>query len=107
MKLYVSAQWGTVYLIRCGEFCKIGRTSGKIEARMQALQAGNPNKLELICTLPDPDPCEVERILHTSYREKRISGEWFKLDARDIEAIQYESNAAHERQRTNTRRKRR
>jgi Meiotically Up-regulated Gene 113 (MUG113) protein len=91
--------WGSVYIIRCGKFYKVGRTNGSVEARMKQLQAGNPIRLELICTLPDPTPSRIERIIHTAYKAQRVSGEWFNFTAMDIESLQYESRAAHARKR--------
>lgn len=104
MRLFASTKWGVVYVIRCGDFYKIGRTEGTAEDRMRKLQAGNPHKLELVCTLPDPDPCEVERILHDAYRSRRVSGEWFQLSAMDLDSIRFEAEEAHQRQKLGARR---
>lgn len=100
----MSSNWGSVYIIQCGKFYKVGRTNGSVQSRMRQLQAGNPIKLELICTLPDPEPSEIERIIHRAYKAQRTSGEWFRFEQQDIDSLQYESRRAHERQRLGIRR---
>lgn len=95
MKTHVGISWGVVYLIRCGESYKIGRTNGPVESRVRQLQAGNPQKLELICVFPDP--CEIERMFHRLFHEKRTNGEWFSLDDHDVEIIKVESGRARRR----------
>jgi hypothetical protein len=33
------------------------------------------------------DPASLEKQLHRAYHDKRVKGEWFRLDDDDIEAI--------------------
>ncbi len=78
---------GIVYLIKSGELYKIGMTTGTIENRVKSLQTGSPHRLEIIHTIKTNDPHNLETYLHDLFKNKRVNGEWFNLDKRDIALI--------------------
>lgn len=64
-----------VYFIRAGDRIKIGVTSN-ISRRMQALQTGHPEMLDLLHTMPGGR--REERQFHEQFRALRIrNSEWF------------------------------
>jgi hypothetical protein len=77
---------GCTYIVRAiGEpLYKIGRTGGDPHHRLQRLRTMSPIPLELVLVL---DHLSWEDVLHHHYREKRRHGEWFELDAHDLEHI--------------------
>lgn len=70
---------GYVYLIKGGEFYKIGMTVTTVEKRMQALQTASPIKLELIKKFKSHNPSEDEKAIHSILKDYRKVGEWFQL----------------------------
>lgn len=73
---------GFVYIIRAGEYYKIGRTQNP-EARFQELQIGNPNPIMPICLIPSIEPEETEKALHERYSHCAVKGEWFMLSPQE------------------------
>lgn len=67
-----------VYFIRQGTDgpIKIGFTSGGIDVRLAALQAGNPYTLRVLRTIPGGQIEEQE--LHERFKAHRLQGEWFE-----------------------------
>lgn len=78
---------GLVYLIRCsGSNCyKIGFTQADIRLRLSDLQTGCPFELIPIFAYLCPFCWEVEKTLHTMYRENCVGGEWFRLTSKEVE----------------------
>ena len=66
---------GYVYFIRSGDFVKIG-FARRPERRLRELQAANPNKLELVATLPVGNVTEAGA--HRALSHLRHRGEWFR-----------------------------
>ena len=64
---------------------KIG-ISNKPEYREGTLQSEKPT-IELLCAKQFPSRTiakAIESALHKTYEEKRLRGEWFQLEAKDI-----------------------
>ncbi len=62
---------------------KIGYSSD-MTARLKSLQTGNPDKLNIIATVPcdtENEAREIEKILHkvADMKYKRLNGEWFMI----------------------------
>lgn len=57
-------------------FVKIG-FSDKPEHRLKSLQTSSPNKLSLVGTVAGDK--ELEFVLHTTFAEHKVRGEWFSL----------------------------
>ena len=83
----VKDEFGYVDLIRAesGEY-KIGR-SKDVSARMRNFATLAPFNFELIHTFPAHTFWKAERKLQNRYRDKRIKGEWYRLDQTDVEAV--------------------
>jgi hypothetical protein len=78
---------GYIYLLRAADgHCKIGR-AGNVESRVRLIGTDIPYKVETVHTFPVDDSCAVELELHKRFADKRANGEWFRLDAADVEYI--------------------
>lgn len=75
-----------IYLVKCGDFHKIGFTSGRTaEARINSMRTGNPYPITLVKTWDGPPA--LEGVLHAAFAHCRISGEWFALTEEDLAAV--------------------
>ena len=79
--------FGYIYLVRAesGEY-KIGR-SKNVSARMKNFATLAPFSFELIHTFPAHIFWKAERNLQNHFHDKRIKGEWYRLDQIDVEVI--------------------
>lgn len=77
---------GMVYLIKCGEFYKIGRTN-KLSHRLADLQSSNPSQIELIHYWKNEDNYALEKLFHTEVKTLQVRGEWFSLQEEDIKRL--------------------
>lgn len=75
----------SVYIITDGEHHKIGYTDLQVERRVAELQTGNPRRLVVVAVLGGGRL--LEQNLHAMFAEKRVVGEWFKLDLIDLAKI--------------------
>lgn len=82
----VKKQSSLIYLIKAGDYTKIGIASD-IDKRVRQLQTGNPLPLEVIFTCNVDNAKDIESKLHIKYYKVRMVGEWFKLSDADIEEI--------------------
>jgi hypothetical protein len=71
-----------IYLIRSGEWVKIG-LSNRPWHRMSDLQTANPEPLEMLVVLPGDQAFEGE--LHRLFQEYHHRGEWFRDNPRFTE----------------------
>jgi hypothetical protein len=80
-----------LYLIRAGNTRQFKIGKGRcVYTRLKTLQIGNPSKLEIHGTKyfeSDKDAFTFEGMLHRRFWGKRISGEWFDLDHKDVDEI--------------------
>ncbi len=77
----------TVYLLGNGAddgTFKIGVTRGNIEKRIKKLQTGNAEAIYVVMSYETDIPFLIEKNLHQRFNDKRMEGEWFKLDSDDI-----------------------
>ena len=65
---------------------KIGRSTDP-RVRESTLQSEKPSIKLLFFA---PAPAALERQLHARYDDKRVRGEWFRLDPSEIEQIRQE-----------------
>ena len=65
-----------VYVLRAGEYAKIGRTTN-IARRVQELQVGCPIEFEILLCVPGGE--EEEKWTLDRFRHLRVRGEWFWL----------------------------
>lgn len=78
---------GFIYFVRGGNgLVKIGRTSN-LERRIRQIekQCGRVEVLHTIKTNSDRDH---EKMFHFMFRDKRVSGEWFELNASDLSIVE-------------------
>jgi hypothetical protein len=72
-----------VYLMKSGEFYKVGRSrSAKYRRRLVGLQM--PEEVLLIHTIRTDDAVGIEHYWHQRFAGKRVNGEWFRLDRRNV-----------------------
>lgn len=78
---------GWVYAIASKEdrsLVKIGMTRRTPDERLNQLRPKLPFETELICTIPSDDVIGLERYIHERFADKRVNGEWFRLDYEDV-----------------------
>lgn len=71
---------GIVYLITDGTYIKIGYTKGSIKNRIEAMQTGNANKLEVMAFAKVMQCEKIEKYLHVRYGKFNHRREWFMFD---------------------------
>lgn len=75
---------GFVYVVRAGEFCKIGKAKN---ARNRVARLRLPFEHEIVLTAAVGNRHEAERRLHQRFAAQRANGEWFRLTDDDISGI--------------------
>lgn len=69
-----------------GTHYKIGLTTDP-DKRMNTFSVKLPYKVKFVCLIETEQMHKVEKMLHQRFANKRINGEWFALDAEDVEYI--------------------
>ncbi len=77
---------GHVYLLRSGEYYKIGQSSD-LEKRVKSINVALPDKATLEHAISTDDPPGIEAYWHRRFADRRMNGEWFKLSKADILAF--------------------
>lgn len=77
---------GYVYLIKFGEFFKIGR-SNDFDRRLREIKTKLPEEGDLVHVMETDDPEGIEAYWHNRFKDKRARGEWFKLLNDDVKAF--------------------
>lgn len=88
---------GTVYLLSNGEGqYKIGITKHNAKKRIKNLQTGNGNVINVIEEFKSKYNNKIESALHRRYGGKRLKGEWFDLEKKDIQNFISECQSLHD-----------
>ena len=74
---------GFIYIVRAGEYCKIGRTQSP-KSRLKRYITENPLPVEIKLLIEIHDYCKAEESLLELLSEHRFRNEWFKLSEEDI-----------------------
>lgn len=78
--------YGHVYLLRAGDYFKIGQSSD-LEKRVKSINVALPDKATLEHAISTDDPPGIEAYWHRRFSDRRANGEWFKLSKADVLAF--------------------
>ena len=78
--------YGHVYLLRAGDYFKIGQSSD-LERRVKSINVALPDKATLEHAISTDDPPGIEAYWHRRFADRRANGEWFKLSKADVLAF--------------------
>ena len=77
---------GILYIVQSSEIYKIGITDN-FKQRLSALRHNTPHGLSVILILRISNANLVEKRLHTLFKDRRVKGEWFRLNSDDLEFL--------------------
>lgn len=80
------AELGYVYLLKSGQFYKVGR-SNAVGRRERELAIQLPEEAKMVHSIKTDDPVGIERYWHARFSTRRKNGEWFELTAKDVSAF--------------------
>lgn len=82
---------GYVYLIMAENgLTKIGKTKN-ITQRIHTIKTSSPEKIEVYRVYKSTDYHKLEKVLHMTFKDNRVLGEWFNLSEDDFEYIDLRS----------------
>lgn len=79
---------GWIYVLESPEgLFKIGKTTRQPNIRLQEFAPKLPFETALIHSIQTDDTQSLEESLHQQFGDKRVRGEWFRLDEQDLEYL--------------------
>ena len=88
---------GLIYLLTNNEGqYKIGITRSNVNKRVKQLQTGNSNVIDVVAEFESKFYTKIESTLHNRHALKRLKGEWFDLEKKDIEGFISECQSIHD-----------
>ncbi len=70
-------------------YVKIGRSDVNMKNRVKSIKTDNPSSSVLqVYPMRDGHQVDAEKLLHTTFRERRIRGEWFDLGSNPIYLVE-------------------
>lgn len=81
-----SSQPGFIYVIKCNDLHKIGK-SKQVTKRIEKFETIYPHDLEVVFVAKVNDMHGAECYLHSKFSSQRIKGEWFNLTPNDVDQI--------------------
>lgn len=88
---------GVVYLLtNNNDQYKIGVTKHNGKKRIKNLQTGNGDVIDVVAEFKSKYNNKIENALHNRYSVKRLKGEWFKLEKKDIQNFISECQSLHD-----------
>jgi len=76
-----------LYIIHASDnIYKIGITTD-VRRRLAELQTGNPYQLTVYLGYEFSNAAHIEKVLHDKLGDRRMSGEWFKMSAHELEEV--------------------
>lgn len=81
----IEARHVYIMIDEANSFYKIGRARNP-KTRERTLQSEKPT-IEMLFNFHCTDAKSTEKVLHDKFKEKRVRGEWFKLDENDVNWI--------------------
>lgn len=85
-ELLKDRSYGHVYLLRAGNYYKVGQSSD-LERRVKSINVALPEKATLEHAISTDDPPGIEAYWHRRFADRRMNGEWFKLSRIDVLAF--------------------
>lgn len=87
---------GVVYLLtNNNDQYKIGITKYNGKKRIKNLQTGNGDVIDVVAEFESKFNNKIEGALHKRYGTKRLKGEWFVLEQKDIQNFISECQILH------------
>lgn len=75
---------------------KIGYTRRTVETRVKEFKTGNASEFEIVDRFHSKWGTKIESQLHKIYSQKKLSGEWFRLDEEDVESFKEHCQRIHQ-----------